>query len=175
MPDPVPTASGMPESGSGTPNIPSQNGVRPNGDGRPGQEGSGRDSSVNGAYIHERRTGAPNGRSDTPPESFLDFLDRLSDRVFTKNDSAWHAVIQFGLLVLLLPASVIGAMMAAHAVGVAGWAIGSGALASAGGAGAATVIRRRNAGRGTGQGPGRRGGGRRSGRPSRRQGSHRRR
>jgi hypothetical protein len=162
VPDPVPTASGMPESGSGTPDIPSQNGARPNGRRGSGREGAGHDSSVGGAYIHSPGTGSSNSRSDTPPESFLDFLDRLSERVFTKNDKAWPAVFQFALLVLLLPMSLVAVMMVAHAAGVPGWAIASGAVTSAGGVGVATVSRRRHTGR-------------RSGRSNRRQGSHRRR
>ncbi|GGN28023.1 hypothetical protein GCM10011578_063760 [Streptomyces fuscichromogenes] len=172
MPDPVPTASGMPESGSGTPDIPQQNGSRPNGRRGSGREDVRRDSSMDGAYIHNRRVGTSHDRSETPPESFLDFLDRLSERVFTKNDRAWPAVFQLALLVLLLPVSLIGTVMAAHAAGVPGWAIASGTATSVGGLGVATASRRRNTGRGTSQGPGRRGGGRRS---NRRQGSHRRR
>lgn len=173
VPDPVPTASGMPESGSGTPDIPSQSGAGPNGRRGSGRVGAGRPSSADAAHIYNRGTGTPNDRSGTPPESLLDFLDRFSERLFTKNDTAWPAVFQIALLVLLLPASLIATVMAAHAAGVPGWAIASGTATSVGGVGVATVSRRRSTGRsGKHQGPGRRGGGRRS---SRGQGSHRRR
>jgi len=177
VPDPFPTAPGMPESGSGAPDIPSQNGARPSGSHASGRREATHGSSADDANIYARRTGSANDRSDTPPESFLDFLDRLSDRLISKNDTAWPAVVQFALLVLLLPASLIAtmsaSMMVAHAAGVPGWAIATGTVTSAGGAGALTVSRRRKAGRsGTNQGTGQQGGGRRS---SRRQGSHRRR
>lgn len=94
-----------------------------------------------------------------------------------KNDTAWPAVVQFSLLMVLLPvpvvATVIASGMAVHAAGVPGWALATGTVASAGGAGAMTVSRRRKAEQsGTDQEPGPQGGGSRS---SRRQGSHRRR
>ncbi|MFJ9381898.1 hypothetical protein [Streptomyces sp. NPDC101455] len=176
VPDPFTTAPGMPESGSGTPDIPSQNGARPNGSHASGRwaarRGTSRGPSVDEANIYDRRTGTVNDRSDTPPESFLDFLDRLSARLIAKNDTAWPAVVQFAVLVLLLPASVIATVLAAHAAGVPGWAIATGTVTSAGGAGALTVSRRKAGRSGTDQAPGQQGSGPRA---SRRQGSHRRR
>ncbi|MGW3312101.1 hypothetical protein ACWDG9_36590 [Streptomyces sp. NPDC001073] len=177
MPDLFPTASGLPEPGSGTPNIPSQNGARPNENSSPQRRRARRGPTGDDANIYASETGTPNDRSDTPPESFLDFLDRLSDRVFTKNDTAWPAVLQFALLILLLLGSVIAilgvSLMAARAAGVPGWAIGTGTAASAGGAAALKAGSRRKADRsGANRGQGQRGGGRR---PSRGQGSHRRR
>lgn len=172
MPDPFSTASGMPESGSGVPDIPSQNGARPNGSRASGRRPSGQRSSAGNANIYNRRTGTANDRSDTPPANVLDFLDRLSERLLAKNDTAWPAVFQLSFLVLLPSASVIGIVMVAHAVGVPGWAIATGTVSSAGGAGAMTVMRRRSAGRAEANG-GR--GGRRGRRSSQRRGSHRRR
>ncbi|MGQ4431322.1 MULTISPECIES: hypothetical protein [unclassified Streptomyces] len=177
MPDPFPAASGMPESGSGNPNIPSQNGDRPDVNSAPERRPAGHGPTADDANIYGSEASTANGRSDTAPENFLDFLDRLSERVFAKNKEAWPAVLQFALLLLLLSASVIVLMgvsvMAAHAAGVPGWAIGAGTAASAGGAAAVKASRRRTVGRSGGnRGQGQQGRGRR---PNRGQGSHRRR
>jgi hypothetical protein len=178
VPDSFPAASGMPESGSGLPDIPAQNGSHPNearGPGRPAVRGE----AAAGDNPRPRESIARNDRSATAPVSLLDFLDRFTERIFAKNDRPWPAVFQIALLGLLLPASLVGLMMAAHAAGVPGWAIASGTATSAGGAGAAAWGRRRGAAARSAPAPSRRGGSRGGGGgggggASPRRGSHRR-
>ncbi|WP_143074914.1 hypothetical protein [Streptomyces mangrovisoli] len=157
-------ASGVPESGSGTPDFPRQTGARPDGRRGPGRQGRGRTSPASDANIYVQRTHTANDRSDTPPESFLDFLDRFSERLFAKNDKPWSAVLQLAFLVTLPAALLIAGVMVAHFVGIPGWAIATGTTAtSLGGAGAVTASRRRSArGLGAKQRQGRRRGGHRA-------------
>lgn len=128
MPDPFPAASGTPEPGPGAPEIPAQNGARSGALQEPGQRRTRPGSPPAGAIPRGRQAATANDQSAAPPDSFLDFLDRFVERIYAKNDKAWPAVFQ---IALLLPASLAGLMMAAHAAGVPGWAIASGTATSA--------------------------------------------